>query len=69
MKMDLQQIAIWIQIFDMINDVFDWHLGFDLTLLPFPKYCLLTFFTVPSTWQILKISSISLFPGKRGLSV
>lgn len=29
----------------------------------------LTFFGVPNTWQILKISSTSLVPGKRGLSV
>lgn len=36
----------------------------------FPSYkVLLTFLTVPRTWQILKISSTSLFPGKRGLRV
>lgn len=28
-----------------------------------------TFFGVPSTWQILKIVSISLAPGKSGLRV
>ena len=41
----------------------------ELALAHKPLFCVITFFGVPNTWQILKIVSISLAPGKSGLRV
>lgn len=38
--------------------------GFQFNML-----CVITFFGVPNTWQILKMVSTSLEPGKSGLRV